>query len=158
MNKLRSLIVETLKEIKASRPAALRRSAHGRCLYATDLPQVTNPEGIDTFRDRMEKAGWRTEVKESWIELDFTGAVPRDVDFTGPFGKEAECCASLLRRHPEGRTSGDLEKRKLLKAGECGAKAYEKECLSLHREWAEKLRKGEALPDIHLTFFEGEEE
>ena len=41
----------------------------------------------------------------------------------------------------------------LVKAGEQGPEAYEKACGGLHREWAQRLRKKQALPPVSLRFF-----
>ena len=156
MNELREELRKMLAATESTRLAALRRSRREEFLYTTDLPQAASAEAAADFRRRAERAGWRTAETDGWIELDRipctvpAGCIP---DRTGP---EAQCCASLLRRHPGKRRNGDREKRMLLKAAEEGTEAYGKACGILHREWAAALRKGEALPDLPAEYF-GEE-
>ena len=74
--------------------------------------------------------------------------------YEGPFGPEADCCLSLLVRHPASAGEpSDKAQRMLIKAGEEGEKAYEGACAALHREWAERLRKGDSMPDISQRYF-----
>ena len=154
MNKLREEIRSLLSAADCVRPAALRRSLRDDYLYATDLPQAASAETVAEFRHRAEEAGWRTEESEGWIQLDMIARTdPADV-FSGPFGPEAWCCASILRRHPGNRRKGAREKRMLLKAGEESPETYERVCGILHREWAAALRKGEALPDLTEEYFQ----
>ena len=159
MNKLREEAQALLSGIQTTRPAALRRCRREEYLYTTDLPQTTGEEAAAAFIRRAETAGWRTEREGGWILLDRVPDEPPEGGFRGPYGPEAKCCASLLRRHPEAyRRSGEAERRRLIKAGEEGPEAYEKACGSLHREWAAFLRQGTALPDLALSFFEEETE
>ena len=41
----------------------------------------------------------------------------------------------------------------IVNRGRTPGAAYEKACAVLHRKWAERLRKGEALPDINRRYF-----
>ena len=156
MNKLRLEVQALLSGTETVRPAVLRRSLREDYLYATDLPQITDAETAAAFRRAAGDAGWRTAEENGWIQLDrIPETLPED-GFRGIPGPEARCCESLLRRHAEMRKrNGDREKRMLLKAREEGPEAYEKCCGKLHREWAEILRKREALPEIDLKYFTG---
>lgn len=159
MNELRTAMLTLLSGFASERPAALRRSFRDDYLYATDLPQTTSRETTEAFRRSAESAGWRTEEDGGWILLDRVPEKPPIGGFKGPYGPEAGCCASLLERHPEGeRTNGQREKRMLMKAGEEGPDAFERCCTRLHREWAENLRKGTALPDLNTSWLKEESE
>ena len=159
MNKLRAEAQALLSGIQADRPAAVRRCRHKEYLYATDLPLTAGKEAVAVFIRRAETAGWRTKREDGWILLDRIPEEPPQGGFQGPYGPEAKCCASLLRRHPEERRrSGETERRRLIKAGEESPEAYERTCKSLHREWAADLRQGTALPDLTMSFFEEEAE
>ena len=156
MNELRLEIRKLLEDGETLlRPPALRRSLRGDMLYATDLPCVADAEQTAQFLRRAEEAGWRTESAEGWILLDRIPEFPPAGGFRGPFGPEAQCCASLLRRHPDRETAKGTDERRILsKAGEEGPEAYERACGLLHREWAALLREGERLPNINQLFFE----
>lgn len=148
---------EMISATETNRPPALRRSLREDYLYATDLPQTAAEDAVDAFCQRANKAGWRTEKNGGWIQLDPPAALLREKVFPGPCGREAKACASLLRRHPSGRRSGQREIRLLIKAGEESANAFEKACEALHREWAAALRNREGLPEIPDEIF-GEEQ
>ena len=156
MNKLREEALLLISETRTDRPAVLRRSMLPDALYCTDLPQAAKTEAVTDFCRRAEKAGWRTKTENGWIQMDLIPDEPPAEGFSGPWGIQAECCASLLKRHCGGqRPDGKRERRMLLKAGEEGSDAYEKTCGQLHREWAEALRKGKTLPQVHIGFFNG---
>ena len=153
MSELREEIRKILSGAAAARPAALRRSLREDFLYAADLPRIASEAETAAFCQQAEQAGWRTEMDGGWIQLDrIPQSVPANA-LPAVFGPEAECCLSLLRRHPGNRKNGDKEKRLLLKAGEESPRAYEKACRTLHREWAAALRKAEPLPDLPEEFF-----
>ena len=135
------------------RPAALRRCRQEDWLYATDLLQAASGEAVDAFLRTAESNGWRTRKETGWILLDKIPEIPPEGFFSGPFGPEARCCLSLLRRHPDRKGNADHEVRMLLKAGEEGPDAYERACGILHREWASALRKGENLPGMATLYF-----
>lgn len=157
MNELRMAVMFLLSGTESDRPAALRRSLREDYLYATDLPQTADREAAEAFRRQAESDGWRTEEDGGWILLDRVPEKPPAGGFTGPYGPEAGCCASLLERHPERKKQSSLrERRMLLKAGEKGPEAFERCCTTLHRELAEKLRKGTALPDLDTSWLKGE--
>ncbi len=153
MNELRREISKLLAETDSCRPAALRRSRCEDYLYTTDLPQAASAETVADFRRRAENEGWKTAEVKGWIELDRipetlpSGMIPDNT------GTEAQCCAVLLRMHPENRRNGDREKRFLLKAAEESPEAYDRACGLLHRDWAAFLRTGEALPDLPADYF-----
>lgn len=153
MNKLRTTLQEILSGTESFRPAALRRSLRKEYIYATDLPRCAESTAVQDFCRRAELAAWIVCMDGDWIQLDYSGVNPEDTCFGGPFGREAECCAELLRRHPNGRKSGENEMRMLIKAGEEGPEAYEKICAGLHREWAAALRRKDLLPDLPESCF-----
>ena len=157
-NKLREALRKLMAAADTTRPPALRRSRREDWLYATDLPRTAERDQTEAFRKQAEKAGWRTEEKNGWIEMDLPGALPQDTGFRGPLGEEARACASLLRRHPAGRVPGDRERRMLTKAAEEGTEAFEKTCRLLHREWAATLRERKGLPEIPEKIFQEEEQ
>lgn len=154
MNKLRQELQGILAEIPVRRPPALRRSLLEDWLYATDLPRAAEETAVAAFCRKAEEHGWRTAATDGWIQLDRIPEIIPEPVFGGPFGTEAACCASLLRRHP-GERKAEREIRLLIKAAEEGKEAYEKVCAGLHREWASALRKGEALPALATAYFEG---
>ena len=153
MNSLRQEIRTILDGTGSVRPAALRRCAREDWLYATDLPQAASEEETDAFLRTAEGIGWKTRKEAGWILLDRIPETPPEGFFSGPFGPEARCCLSLLRRHPDRKGSADHVIRILLKAGEEGADAYERACGILHREWAAALRMGEILPGVATIYF-----
>ena len=153
MNKLRQEIRTILDGTDSTRPAALRRCTGEDWLYATDLPLAASEETVGTFLRTAESRGWRTRKEAGWILLDRIPDMPPEGFFPGPFGHEAKCCLSLLRRHADRKGNADRAVRMLLKAGEEGPDAYERACGILHREWAAALRKGGDLPDMASYYF-----
>lgn len=156
MNAWRQELAELLRAAPGRRPAALRRSLREDWLYATDLPAVTEEAALAAFRAQAAERGWRLEQQQGWLLLKpvFPGAPENG--YTGPFGPEAGSCLSLMRRHPDaGNTETAAERAVILlvKAGEEGPEAYEAACAALHREWAERLRKGQSLPKLEECFF-----
>ncbi len=127
----------------ARRPA-LRRVAQEDWLLATDLPQLAPPEALQRVRDRLESLGWRVCVSGGWLLMDALPPAPAEAD-PPPLAGEAACAVSVLRRHPcEEMDFAAL--RGLLKASEGGLPQVEKCCARLHRQLAERLRRGIALP------------
>ena len=156
MNAWRKELQEMLKEMQLWRPPALRRSGAEDSLYATDLPSLAKEAALHAFCARLTEKGWQCREERGWLHLRRPAAHPPEDWFSGPFGPEAGCCASLLRRHaetsadPEG---GDRAAFALIKAGEEGPDPYERVCRRLHGEWAAALRRGEALPKLSLRYF-----
>ena len=141
------------------RPAILRRCKNEEFLYATDLPMAAEQKDVMLFVRKAENIGWRSEIQAGWILLDRIPAEPPENGFSGPYGPESKCCASILRRHSgQHKRDGTREKRMLIKAGEDNPDIYERTCAILHREWAEALRQGVDLPGLPVTFFGEEEE
>ena len=138
------------------RKPAIRRSMSDEWIYATDFPAYAAEEQLKTVRKRLEDAGWENHAEDGWLQLRKTVDKPPEGWFDGPFGPEAECCRSLLNRHPERRQERDLRiVYALIRAGEEGAAAYETACRRLHHDWAERLRRRQELPDISPLYFEG---
>ena len=174
MNEFRQELSELLAEVPCRRPPALRRSLKSEWLYATDLFQAADPDSAAVFLKRAAELGWHAEQDGSWLQLKRSFTEPPEHGFEGPFGAEAVCCASLLRRHLETKKekmrteeapqwimedTSEAEKAAetvrilLVKAGEQGPEAYEQACGGLHREWAQRLRKKQTLPPVSLRFF-----
>ncbi len=154
MNTWRSMLNGLLAGTPAYRKPALRRSQREDALYTTDLPGLVTEEELESFRRSLRSAGWRSELHQGWLELSpLRPAMPGN-GFQGPYGNEAGCCRSLLirngNRDPEG--CEQLIYR-LIKAGETGADGFEACCAELHRQWAERLRKHQRLPQISEDCF-----
>lgn len=153
-NALRKELAALLKAPAGVRMPVIRRSLRDEWLYATDLPALYGGSLPDTIRQALANAGWEYAPDGEWLQLGKSSKEPPDEWYGGSFGREAACCRSLLRRHPaSGGTPADDVRRRLIKAGEEGEKAYEEACAAIHREWAESLRKGVGLPDISLRYF-----
>ena len=156
INRLRRELAGILEKIPSKRTPALRRSIPDDWLYATDLPVIpgNEPEGALAV---FTEAGWDCRIDGAWLLLRKSLKEPPDDWFEGPFGPEAGCCLSILRRHRErmNGNTGDLAFA-LIKAGEEGADAYEQTCGKLHGLFSALLRQGKELPDISLRYF-GEE-
>ena len=159
-NALRQELNGLLAGIAAARPPALRRSLSDEWLYAADLPAVCGGEETAELLKRAEALGWEHAAENGWILFRKEAKEPPEGWYDGGFGPEAACCLSLLERHPDGCGEGaPAAQRALIKAGEEGGKAYEAVCRRLHREWAERLRKGLALPGLSPAYFRtGKEE
>ena len=140
---LRETLRQLLDEVCCTRPPALRRSGEEDWLFATDLPQAASPEAVEAFRRAAEEADWRIGERPGWLLLDHDVIPPE-----GTFGASAEgetgCCLSLLLRHPGG-SSTEKERRALYKASE-QRDGLPRLMAAWHRDWAERLRRGEALP------------
>ena len=157
MNQLRTQIRAMLNRCADGRAPALRRSRRPEFLYAADLPLSSSPEAVDRFLSLAREEGWKTETADGWVYLDRPVIRPPENGFSGPYGPEAACCLSLIRRH--GKKAEDPEhsaEGSLVKAGEEGSREYERVCGILHAQWAEALRNGEMIPDVDPGFF-GEE-
>ena len=124
----------------------------------TDLPEILRNEQLETTREKLREAGWETMEEGSWLQLRKAVSEPPEGWFDGLAGQEAECCRSLLNRHPEQQHEKDQRiEYSLIKAGEEGQQSYETACRRLHHDWAERLRKKRKLPQINIMFFEGGE-
>ncbi len=152
-NALRMELEALTKACMTFRPATVRRSLKDHMLYATDLPCLLTDCELTEWIRMASGNGWRSEQDRDWLLLDHDIPDALPGKFRGPFGNEAGCCASLLRRQC-GTGNGNDVKRRLVKAGEEGAEAYEQICRELHEEWAARLRKGEPLPAVPTDWFE----
>ena len=154
LNALRQELQVLMKKTQTERPPALRRSFHPEWLYATDIPIVCSRTETDLFLELLRETGWEYTEDGRWILMRKTAEEPPENWYTGPFGSEAGCCLSLLKRHPERMTDApEAAQRMLIRAGEEGRRRYEAVCTELHREWAERLRMGKALPALSLYYF-----
>jgi len=154
MNAYRLELKNLLAGLEWSRPPALRRSFREDWIYASDAPALAGEETLKVLIRRAAEAGWETAVPDGWIQFRKPAPEPPEGWFPGPFGSEAACCASLLRRHPDQENeAAEAAQRRLIRAGEEGAQAYEAACEALHREWAAKLRRGEKLPAVSPAYF-----
>ena len=156
MNAWRKELSEILRGLPCARPAALRRSLRDGWLYASDLPAVCDGETLLEGIRRAGEAGWETAEEGGWILLNKPRKEPPEGWFGGPFGPEAACCLSLVRRRENDREDPEHSaERILIKAGEEGPDAYENACRRLHREWAEALREKRRIPAVDPVFFGG---
>ncbi len=165
MNAWRMELKALLEAAGACRPPALRRSRREDTLYATDLPGLVSPEAAVRFLKRAAESGWQGQSAAGWLHLSRRAEHPPEGRFAGPSGNEAACCLSLLERHGAGhRKDGSLLRAEaggeetllaflLIKAGEEGPEAYEKACARLHGDWAERLRRKQALPAPDPAWF-----
>ena len=153
-NALRKELTELLAAERGSRRPVIRRSQREEWLYATDCPLLYDGSVPDELFRALTGAGWEYEQDGHWIQLRKLAQNPPEDWFAGPFGPESACCRSLLERHPASAGEpSDRVQRMLIKAGEEGEKAYESACAALHREWSERLRKGESIPEINPRYF-----
>ena len=159
MNALRKELQELMKIPQTERQPVLRRSMPEAWLYATDLPVVCNRDNMTLFLESIRKAGWEYAEEKGWILMRKPADKPPEDWYDGPFGTEAGCCLSLLERH-ERQAAGEPEtvQRLLIKAAEEGGKKYEAACAAIHRNWAERLRRGEPLPKIDQAYFTARKE
>ena len=154
LNEMRKELASVLTGSAENRAPVIRRSLSEDWLYATYIPVLNNGSIPETVIRRLTGAGWEYAQDGSWLQLRKSASEPPENWYSGPFGPEAGCCMSLMERHPadEGETTEAVQ-RMLIKAGEEGETAYEKACAVLHRIWAERLRRGEALPNIDRRYF-----
>jgi len=154
MNAYRAELAALLAGTETKRPPALRRSLREDALYATDLPAAADEAVVASFCRRAQEAGWHPRREGGWIELDRAVTEPPEGALPDHPGPEAACCRSLMERHAPGSPADPRWTRRLIKAGEEGARAYEKACAAIHRDWAERLRKREGIPGISIAFFQ----
>ncbi len=153
MNSWRRDMRELLDGAGTVRPAALRRSLSPDFLYATDLPGLLSREELRDFRKKAEERGWSTAEEKGRLQMKKRAEQPPEGWFEGPFGPEAACCGSLMKRHGGGEEYDEEGILSLIKAGEEGPEAYEQVCGRMHRQWAERLRKKEELPGTVPAWF-----
>ena len=138
---LRAEVNARFAALPLRRKPALRRSDDAEHLLATDLPLTCDEGTLAAFIRDMEAAGWRVTPVNGWLWLDHPVPVPQ----AEPAATEGElgCLISLLERHPGGQAD-PAAYRALAKAQEAGTLA--RLCAAWHRDWAVRLRRGEALP------------
>ena len=152
-NALRTELNTLLAAPEDGRSPALRRSRSAEWLYASDLPTLYGGSMPEALKEGLAKAGWETAARDGWLELRKAAPEPPEGWYSGPFGPEAACCLSLLDRHRTFGGGAETVQRALIKAGEASGDAYEEACAELHRDWAERLRRGEALPAVSRRYF-----
>lgn len=154
MNALRAELNEMISCVPVPRRAVIRRSLEDEWLYASDLPVLCSDTDFEEIRGRLCDAGWETMILNGWMQARKASYEPPEGWFSGPFGPEAACCRSILERHASDCTVAPYrEQTILIRAGEEGAEAYEAACAGIHRDWAEKLRLGKALPSVSPQYF-----
>ena len=137
-----------------TRVPAVRRSLREDWLYASDLPALCTETALQALAVRLAEAGWETMEEQGWLQFRKAVGEPPEPLREGLPGPEAACCRSLLARHPERESVFPMKTVcMLVKAAEEGKNAYENTCAKLHRQWAERLREGKALPAVSLRFF-----
>ncbi len=159
MNALRKELQELIRIPQTTRPPVLRRSLQEDWLYSTDLPSVSDSENLTLFLEAIRNKGWEYTEEKGWILTRKPAEEPPEGWYDGLLGPEAACCLSLLERHEKQATDEpEAIQRTLIKAGEEGEKKYEEVCAGIHRNWAERLRRGEPLPEINRAYFTGRKE
>lgn len=141
---LREQVQSILYEIPAKRKPALRRSDLADALFATDLPLVAERSAVETFCARIGQLGFRVWLYNGWLVLDGPVPVPQ-THLPSALAGECGCCISLLLRHPDAEPA-DAYIREVVKAADAGRQPFERLCASMHRTFAERLRKHERLP------------
>ena len=155
INALRKELNDITGNLRVSRKPALRRSMNEEWLYVTDLPATVDSKELKAFISLLRDRGWETETEGLWIRIRKEIHEPPPDWYEGPYGTERACCRSLLKRHPDRETEPDCRiEYRLICAGEEGPDALETVCTQLHRDWAERLKEKQKLPDISIAFFE----
>lgn len=151
---LRKELNKILEGTAFTRAPAVRRSFLEDWLYASDLPSLCTETALRVLETRLADAGWETMEEQGWLQFRKAAGEPPEPFPDGLPGPETACCRSLLARHPERENGFPMATVcQLIKAAEEGRNAYENTCAKLHRQWAERLRKGEALPAVSLRYF-----
>ena len=145
LRQLRGQLQGLMADIPASRRPALRRCDAPDALLATDLPLVAGEDAVQAFMLAAETAGWRTyTLPNGWLALDHDVPVP-EVRACADAPGEADCCLSLLQRHPGGAAKSEML-RALVRADEAGKNQLERLLAAWHRDFAARLREHRALP------------
>ena len=147
---LRQQVQGVLYAVPAKRKPALRRSDAPEALFATDLPLIAEQEAVAAFMADMQKQGWTSLERNSWLTLDAAVPVPEYTIPEAPAG-ECGCCISLLQRHREEAAAEDYI-RAVAKAAEAGKLPFERLCAQLHGEFAIRLRTHRPLPGALLPY------
>ena len=147
---LRQHVQAVLYAVPAKRKPALRRSDAPDALFATDLPLIAEADVVRTFISDMEKQGWTVRERNGWLTLDAAILVPDYVIPMAPAG-ECGCCISLLLRHREGMPAEDFI-RAVVKAADAGRLPFERFCVQMHGDFADRLRKHQPLPGALLPY------
>ncbi len=152
MRDARAFLRGAMADLPVLRPPVIRRSEERDWMLATDLPGLASEESLKVFCECVSARGWRTQRRGDWLLLDNPGALtgaakPAVKAMEG----EAGALVSLLERHPNGEPD-DILLRLIAKRAEEGETALENLCRSLHRDFARRLRDGEALPGALLPY------
>ena len=142
----RNEIKRLLETVKTARKPCIRRSSERDSLLATDLPALTDTEGLNLFLKMAGEKGWTVKDKNGWLLLDL---VPERMTVVCSHGPEALACASIIERHCE-RTPDAKMWRDLKKACEEGSNQEERAFAKMHAVLAENLRLHEPVPDIEI--------
>ena len=155
MKEWREEIAEMMDHAGCFRRPSLRRSNREEYLLSTDYPQAADPDAAQALIRAARSKGWKILQEDGWIYFD-RPAVFEAADGAPHACPEADCCLSLLERHPDARVPSDGKaERMLLKAMEEGNEAFETVCKKLHGIMACSLRKKERIHDIDQRFFGG---
>lgn len=142
----RNEITRLLELVATGRKPCVRRSSEPDSLLATDLPLVTDTDGVALFRAMAHERGWTVTEKNGWLLLDH---IPEKLTVFSAHGPEALACASLLERHAAVEHDAILW-RELMKACEEGRAAEERAFAKTHALLAEKLRLHAPMPDLEI--------
>lgn len=152
MHEWRQEVNECLERVPVRRKPFLRRSLKREFLLCTDLPLVSDEEGVTLFRRHLMLKDWEVCAEGSLLQLRKQPDPPEVHEKEAAGLKPADelaCLISLLHRHPGG-TAGQEELFDLLKAAEAGEEG--RLFVIWHQEWASRLRKGLELPSALLPW------
>lgn len=139
-------IKHMLETVKTTRKPCIRRSAEYDSLLATDLPVLTDAEGLKLFLQQTDEKGWTVKEKNGWLLLD---RVPKRMTVVSSHGPEALACASIIERHSNRKPDAKLW-REMMKACDERSDIEERAFARMHAALAECLRLHEPVPDIEI--------
>ena len=145
ISSLRGELRQLLAAVPTSRTPAVRRCDSPDALLATNLPFLADEAAIAQFTAAAQQNGWTVTLQNGWLLLDHPVPAP-EMPPPAHFGGESGCLLSLLMRHPQDHAPCESDIRALAKAADESPAQAERLCAAMHRTWAERLRRHEALP------------
>lgn len=150
LTSLRSELTALFAQAAPGRRPALRRANDDAWLFASDLPQVVDHDGLACVMKAARERGYTVQEANGWLYIDHELLPPMATGSQETTG-EVACVISLLERHP----SPCVEKsalRALAKAREQGTEKVEALCRRWHADFAQRLRRHEALPSHLISY------
>ncbi|MBQ8160570.1 MAG: hypothetical protein IJ083_07420 [Clostridia bacterium] len=139
-----------LRDLPGKRRPRLLRSRQEDYLFATDVPLFHGEEVIREKVVEYQALGWTVDMSGGWLLLKSLWRRPEVPEFDpgdAVFLTETQSLMQLLARHPLGEADMRLN-HTLYRALDEGKEALEAWSLDTHISLAERLRTGEALPDL----------